>query len=246
MNNIKITICYDGSSFNGWQRQNSTSNTIQQNLEEAIEKAIGEKVKLISSGRTDAGVHALAQTANFKCIKNIEDYKYFVRKVNEYTDDAIKITDAKKTDISFHSRLDAKGKKYSYLICMKEKPPVFERQRIYPYAERLDIEKIKGASLLLCGKHDYRAFSSEKNKDKSTVRQIWDIDISVKNDILNITYFGNGFLYNMVRILTGTLIEIGAGKKQEDDILKCFETNDRKYAGFMAPACGLTLLEVIY
>lgn len=246
MNNIKIKICYNGSIYNGWQRQLSTTNTIQQQLEEGIESVLGEKINLTASGRTDAGVHALGQVANFKIEKEIKDFQQFVQSVNIKMSDNIKIMEAQKVEKNFHSRLSAKAKTYCYRICMLEKPRVFDRDRMYPYGKKLDVNKMLKAAEVLCGEHDFRAFSSEKNKEKSTIRKVKDISILEKDGMLSIYYTGNGFLYNMVRILTGTLIEVGSDKKSITDIEKCFDSKERSQAGFMAPACGLTLIQVFY
>lgn len=246
MSNTRIKICYNGSGFNGWQRQRTTANTIQQHLEEIIENVLGEPVKLIASGRTDAGVHALGQVANFRSNKDISDYDEFVREVNLQTSDNVKIVEAQKVANDFHSRLSAVQKTYGYRICLLDKTRVFDRDRMYPYGQTLDIDSMRLAAKSLCGEHDFRAFSSEKNKDKSTVRNIKNISIEENNGMLNILFTGNGFLYNMVRILTGTLIEVGNGKKKVEDIEQALISKKRMDAGFMAPACGLTLIDVYY
>lgn len=242
--NYKIILCYDGGRYEGWQKQQGRL-TIQETIEECIGEICGEEVKVIASGRTDAGVHALEQTANFHTKKSMET-QAFVRKSNERLPEDIKILSAEMVAEDFHSRYDAVEKTYCYTIDLRERPSVFTRRYAYSVTQPLNIEKMKAATDLLIGVHDFRSFTSDKRKGKNTTRNLKKIELVIENNYLKIYFTGEGFLYHMVRILSGTLIEIGTGKKTIEELSDIFQAKNRFRAGFMAPAHGLTLISVKY
>lgn len=242
--NYKITLSYDGGRYEGWQRQQGRL-TIQETVEACIESICAEKIKIIASGRTDAGVHALAQTANFHTGNKV-DVAELVRKSNEKLPEDIKILSAEAVDENFHSRYDAIEKTYCYTIDLRERPNVFTRRYAYSVTEVLDVQKMKNGTEKLIGTHDFRSFTSDKRKEKDTIRNLKSIEIEEKNGYLKMYFTGEGFLYHMVRILAGTLIEIGTGKKTVEEIPEIFRAKNRFRAGFMAPAHGLMLMGVRY
>ncbi len=246
MYNYKMTIMYDGSAYNGWQKQGNTKNTIQGVLEKSIYFITGEKIEVQGSGRTDAGVHAMAQVANFK-IDKLYDEEKLREKINRNIPDDICVAELEKVAERFHSRLNAKGKKYLYRIQNSVESDVFRKNYKYHYDAELDLDKMKKASAYFIGEHDFKSFCSNKHMKKSTVRTIYSIEIKRdEKGELDILYYGNGFLYNMVRILTGTLIEVGRGARRPEEMQDILEAKDRQAAGFTAPAHGLVLVEVEY
>ncbi|MBE7017521.1 MAG: tRNA pseudouridine(38-40) synthase TruA [Ruminococcaceae bacterium] len=243
--NYKLTISYDGSRYDGWQKQGNTDNTIQGKLEAALKGISGETAELHGAGRTDAGVHALAQVASFRLSSPLSP-EFIKEQLNRYLPEDIAVLSAEEASERFHARLNAKGKVYRYSIRLGAVPDVFKRKYQYRVDAALDIDAIKKAASLLEGCHDFRAFCSNKRYKKSTVRTLHSIDIDLDKSELNITYHGDGFLYNMVRILTGTLLEIGLGEKKAEDIPAILESLDRQRAGKTAPAQGLCLVRVEY
>lgn len=244
MKNYKMLIEYDGTRYKGWQKQGNTDATIQGKLESILSKMTGTAVEIHGSGRTDAGVHARGQVANFKChtekcTDEIMDY------INRYLPSDIRVLSLEECDMRFHSRLNAVSKSYTYTISIG-KPDVFRKNFVYSAEKMPSVEKMREAAKLLCGKHDFIAFSSLKRSKKSTVRTVFSIDIVLSGNEIIFTYTGNGFLYNMVRILTGTLYEIGTGKRPVTDIQRAFSENDRSFAGETFPPCGLILNSVSY
>ena len=243
--NYKLTIAYDGSRYDGWQKQGNTDNTIQGKLEAILKSISGEDVELHGAGRTDAGVHALAQAASFRLSAPLQP-EFIAEQLNRYLPEDIAVLSAEEAPERFHARLNAKGKIYRYSIRLGGVPDVFKRKYQYRIDADLDIEAIKKAAALLEGCHDFRAFCSNKRYKKSTVRTIRSIDIAIEGAELNITYRGDGFLYNMVRILTGTLLEVGLGERKAEDMPAVLESLDRQNAGKTAPAQGLFLVSVEY
>lgn len=244
MKNYKILVQYDGTRYNGWQRQGNTKNTIQERFENVLFEMCGENVEIYASGRTDAGVHAEAQVANFKCsvkmnADEIADY------LNRYLPQDIRVINIEEVNERFHSRLNATSKTYRYSVAT-QKPDVFIRKYIYQTDIKPDITIMEKAAKELCGTHDFKGFSSVGRTKKTTIRTINSIEIEEDKEIITITINGTGFLYNMVRILAGTLLEIGTGEKDISVIGKVFETNERQYAGKTLPASGLKLIEVFY
>lgn len=245
MRNIKLTIAYDGTRYNGWQRQDNTENTIQGKLEQLLSRMTGEKVEINGSGRTDGGVHANGQVANFHTNTNMKKEEILAY-MNEYLPQDIVILDVRDAAERFHSRLNVKRKTYCYHIWNSSIPNVFQRKYCYQVSEQLDIEAMKKGAGYLLGTHDFRSFCSRKKMKKSTVRMIESVSIEKTGDEIVLTYKGNGFLYNMVRILTGTLIEIGRGERSPEDIPSIIESQNRERAGFTAPPQGLFLERVDY
>lgn len=245
MRNIKITIAYDGTRYNGWQRQDNTDNTIQGKLEVLLSKMTGENVEIHGSGRTDAGVHSLGQVFHFhtECRMTTEDIMAYM---NEYLPMDIGVLEVRNASERFHSRLNVKRKTYCYHIWNSPVPNVFERKYSYQIPERLDVDKMKKAAEYLIGTHDFKSFCANKRMKKSTVRMIESIQFMEEGDMLKIRYRGNGFLYNMVRILTGTLIEVGKGEREPEDMKRVLVSMDREQAGFTAPPQGLFMEKVEY
>jgi len=239
-----MTVQYDGSRYSGWQRQGNTDNTIQYKLEKTISEMLGETIEVAGSGRTDAGVHALGQVANFKTEQRLvlED---FYQTINEMLPGDIAVTSVGVASPRFHARLSAKEKTYRYSIRNDVAPDVFGRRYQYQIKEPLDLGAMKAAAQLFIGTYDFKGFSTGHTK-KSTIRAIKTVDIKVDGSLIEIYFTGNGFLYNMVRIMTGTLLEVGLGQRSPESILRVFETKDRKDAGFTAPPQGLCLMEVMY
>ena len=244
MKNYKITVQYDGSRYNGWQKQGNTKNTIQEKFENVLSKMCGSDVEIHASGRTDAGVHAHAQTANFKCNTEMSCDE-IIEYLNRYLPEDILVTSINEASERFHSRLNAVSKTYEYQIAI-QKPDVFMRKYVFTTDCVPDVEKMRQAAELLIGTHDFKGFSSIGKTKKSTVRTINFIDIQQDNQIIRIRINGNGFLYNMVRIICGTLLEAGTGKLDINVINEIFENKTRANAGTTLPACGLKLIEVFY
>ncbi len=245
MQNLRMTIQYDGTKYDGWQRQGNTENTIQEKIETVISRITGEEIELNGSGRTDAGVHALGQVANFKTDSEYDE-EYMLKEINRYLPKDIRLLDLKKEDIRFHSRLNAKRKTYIYRIDNTDFGSVFDRRYAMRFNERLDVKAMKEAAAFYVGEHDFKSFCTKKSMKKSTVRRIYSVDITKNNGIIEIIYCGNGFLYNMVRILTGTLIDVGRGRIKPWDIADIIEARDRGRAGFTAEPEGLFLKSVEY
>lgn len=244
MRNIKLIIEYDGKGFNGWQKQPDKLN-IQGEIERAIEQITGETVDLIASGRTDAGVHSLGQTANFKTDSNIPIEK-FAKAINSQLKKSIVIKSAEEVDENFHSRYSVKSKTYRYIINNSENGTAIYRNLEYHFPIKLDYEKMNEAAKFFIGEHDFKAFKASGTSSKSSVRKIIDASVKKENERIIIEVTGTGFLYNMVRIISGTLLEVGEGKIKPSDITKIIESKDRKNAGKTLPAHGLYLLKVEY
>ncbi|MBQ6886412.1 MAG: tRNA pseudouridine(38-40) synthase TruA [Lachnospiraceae bacterium] len=245
MGNYRIILQYEGTKYQGWQRQDSTNNTIQGKLEALLTKMCGEPVEIQGSGRTDAGVHAYGQVANFH--GNTEySTEEIMEYMNRYLPEDIGVIQVEQVHERFHSRLNAKGKVYRYRVMTGNVPHIFDRKFVYEHPESLDVAAMKEAAALLIGTHDFKSFTSTKRGKKSTVRTIEAIEIVKNGDEICFTYKGDGFLYHMVRILTGTLIEVGEGKRSCTDITRILEAKEREEAGFLAPAKGLALMEVFY
>lgn len=245
MRNIKLVIQYDGTRYSGWQSQEHEKNTIQGRLTAVLSRLTGEEIQLSGSGRTDAGVHAIGQTANFKT-ESAVSCEELLASLNHYLPEDIAVLSAEETDLRFHSRLNAVRKTYRYRIWNSSVPNVFERKYLFTVEDALDEKAMREAAALLCGTHDYKAFSSCRRGKKSTVRTVESIVIERRGSELDLSFTGNGFLYHMVRILTGTLIEIGLHRKQPEDMTEILASLRRENAGFTAPAQGLCLMSVEY
>lgn len=249
MRNIRMTIQYDGSRYKGWQKQNIKGmdiSTIQGKIENVLSKMTGEEIQVIGCGRTDTGVHADKYTANFKTNsnKNIKDMSKYL---HEFLPEDISVISLRDVSDRFHSRLNAISKTYVYTIDNNRFANVFIKKYAYHVEGQLNIEKMKEASKYFIGTHDFKGFSGVKDKSKkSTVRTINYINITEKDNIIKIEYNGNGFLINMVRILSGTLINVGKGQIEPEDIKKMLQSKQRSELAVKAPAKGLCMKEVNY
>ncbi|MGN0400369.1 MAG: tRNA pseudouridine(38-40) synthase TruA [Blautia sp.] len=243
--NYRLDIEYDGTRYEGWQRQKRTDNTIQGKIEEVLSRMVGQEVEINGAGRTDAGVHARGQVANVH-LNTDRTCREICSYLNRYLPEDIEIRNVSQVDERFHSRLLAKEKIYQYRIGTGEHKNVFERKYLYPLHEDLNAETMRAAAERLTGIHDFKSFCTNRKMKKSTVRTIFHISVEEKRDELTITFTGNGFLYNMVRILTGTLIEVGRGERSPEEMEAILLAKDRAEAGFTAPARGLTLLKINY
>ena len=244
MRNIKLTIEYDGKDFKGWQKQPNKLN-IQGEIEKAIENITGEKVELIASGRTDAGVHAMGQVANFKTNSNMPIEKIPIA-INSQVKNSIRIQNAEEVDENFHSRFNCKKKTYRYVIDNSKYGSAIYRNISYHMPIKLDVEEMKKAIKYFEGEHDFKAFKSSGTSSKSSVRTIYNAELKQNGERIIIELTGNGFLYNMVRIISGTLLEVGLGNIKAEDIPNIIESKDRKMAGKTLPPHGLYLVEVMY
>ncbi|MGN1351253.1 MAG: tRNA pseudouridine(38-40) synthase TruA [Clostridia bacterium] len=244
MRNIKLIIEYDGKGFNGWQKQPNKLN-IQGEIERAIKEVTGEEVELNASGRTDAGVHAISQVANFKTQSNIDINKIPIA-LNSKLKKSIIIKKAEEVDLNFHARYNAKGKKYRYIINNSLVGSAIYRDLEYNFPIKLDVEKMKHAAKYFEGEHDFKAFRSSGTSNKNSVREIYKVEIKEENERIILEFTGNGFLYNMVRIMVGTLMDVGLGKIKPESIKDIIDSKERTKAGKTAPAQGLYLVEVYY
>lgn len=243
--NYRMLIQYDGGRYRGWQRQGNCSDTIQGRIEQVLSKWLGHEVEIAGAGRTDAGVHALAQVANVHLEEHLETDE-MKRYLNEYLPEDIRILKVDVASERFHSRLHATGKVYEYHLQKKGCCRVFARKYCWQMAESLDVERMRNASQLLVGQHDFKGFCTKASKKKSTVRRLDAIDIVESEEEIVLHFEGNGFLYNMVRIVTGTLVEVGAGKRDLSNITDVLKMGERRLAGETAPAQGLFLVQVKY
>ncbi|RDU23332.1 tRNA pseudouridine(38-40) synthase TruA [Anaerosacchariphilus polymeriproducens] len=245
MKNYKLIIQYEGTKYSGWQSQGNTTNTIQAKLEGVLCKMLGQPVEIHGSGRTDAGVHAKGQTANFKADTK-KTKEEILEYLNTYLPQDIGVVHIEEVPLNFHSRLHAKKKTYMYRIWNSEIPNVLDRRFLYHCPQKLDIEKMKEASAYLIGQHDFKSFCANKRMKKSTDRIIYKIDILKIGDEIQFIFCGNGFLYNMIRIMVGTLVEVGEGKRKPKEMPTIMEAKNRELAAGTMPAQGLTLLNVQY
>lgn len=244
MRNIRLDICYDGTRYKGWQRLSGVDNTLQGKLEQTLSRILDESIEVSGSGRTDAGAHAKGQVVNFHT-KSDMPCPDILSALRRYLPEDIGIYSCKEAADRFHARLNAKTKTYTYRIWNSETPCVFDRRFVYVFPEMLNLDKMKQAAQLFLGEHDFSAFNANKKMKKSTVRCIDSLQICRKGEEIRITVTGNGFLYNMVRIMVGTLIEVGLGKRSVESISALFGAK-REDAGYLVPAQGLCLMEVTY
>ena len=250
-----MVLQYEGTRYQGWQRQGSTDNTIQGKLETLLSKMTGQKIEIQGAGRTDAGVHALGQVANFHADTQMTQTE-ILEYMNRFLPEDIAVISLKEVSERFHSRLNATGKTYCYRVINSAIPHVFDRRYVHVVEQQLDIDAMREAAQYLTGTHDFKAFTSNKRGKKSTVRTINSIQIEKcaatsmeilqTQDEIRFFYRGDGFLYHMVRIMTGTLLEVGIHKRKPEEIAEILASGFRERAGELAPAKGLTLLEVRY
>ena len=245
MRNIRLKITYEGTRYQGWQKQETSDNTIQGKFEALISRMCGEEITIQGSGRTDAGVHALGQIANFHTHSTMSTEE-MLGYMNQYLPEDISVVEIAEVPERFHSRLNAKGKRYSYRIWNSSVPNVFYRKFAHTVQKELDIAAMQEAALHLLGEHDFKSFTSTKKGKKSTVRRIDRIDIHKEGDLITFTFEGNGFLYHMIRILVGTLLEVGLGERNAKSIPDIIRAQNRELAGSLVPGKGLILEEVYY
>lgn len=243
--NYKMIIAYDGTRYYGWEHQPNTDMTIQGKLENVLMLMNGSPVEVIGAGRTDAGVHAKGMVANVRLdtamtLTEIQDY------MNRYLPEDICIREVRAASDRFHSRYNALGKTYCYTCYVGALKPVFNRRYVYIPEQIPDVKRMQEAAGYLTGTHDFMSFCHNPKMKKSTVRKVDRIEIVRKGDYLNFTYHGTGFLQYMVRILTGTLLEVGYGERAPESMKELLEARNRALAGFTAPAKGLCLMEVDY
>lgn len=244
MRNIRLDISYDGTRYAGWQRQAGNDNTIQGKIEQTLSRILGEPIEISGSGRTDAGVHARGQVANFHCNSSMPSSE-ILENLRRYLPEDIGIYSCRDVSERFHARLNAREKTYCYRIWNSDTPCVFERRFVAVMPEKLDLEAMNRAAQHLLGQHDFAAFCGNAKMKKSTVRNIRSLTVERCGDEIRITVTGNGFLHNMVRILVGTLVEVGRAQRTPDSIPRLF-SGKRADTGFLAPAQGLCLMEVYY
>lgn len=249
--NFKLTISYDGTRYSGWERQPDIDMTIEGKLETVLDKMTGtqekgtEPVKVISAGRTDAGVHARAMIANVHLDTDMKA-EDIMKYMNRYLPDDISVDDLKDAAERFHARYNAKGKTYCYSCYYGDNKPVFDRKYVTTLDEKPDIELMKKAAEILTGTHDFKSFCSNPRMKKSTVRCVDSIRIIQTGPYIRFYFHGNGFLQNMVRIMTGTLLEAGYGRLSASRIEEILDACDRKLAGPTARPDGLMLMQVDY
>lgn len=244
MRNLRLDICYDGTRYRGWQRLPGREDTIQGKLETALSRILGESIEISGSGRTDAGVHAKGQVASFHCESPMPPAEILAN-LRRYLPEDIGIYSCREVSCRFHARLNAREKTYVYRIWNSESPCVFERRFLAVMPEPLDVDAMNRAGELLLGKHDFSAFCGNPRMKKSTERELYALTVAREGEKIVLRFTGNGFLYNMVRILTGTLVEVGRGQRTPESVAGLFG-GKREQAGFLAPAQGLCLEEVVY
>lgn len=244
MRTYKLTIAYDGSRFRGWQRQPDTKLTVQGILEKNISELAGYPVEVHGSGRTDGGVHALGQTASF-CLSGKVEEQDFREELNKILPEDIRIVRMELVKNSFHARYSARGKCYEYSIDTGERANVFSRKYTFHYPYELDLNKMQIAANTLMGSHDFAGFT-DRVDEHSAVRRIYKIEIKRSGNLVKIEYRGSGFMYHMVRILTGTLLEVGTGERTIESVTEILKHGVRADAGFLVPASGLCLKKVYY
>ena len=244
MRNIRLDICYDGSRYQGWQRQVTTEDTIQGKIETALSRILGEPIEISGSGRTDAGTHAKGQVASFHC-ESTMPCEEILTQLRRYLPGDIGIKSCKEASQRFHARLNARSKTYCYRIWNSDAPCVFERRYVHILPEKLDIPAMGSAAEHLLGRHDFAAFCTNAGKKKSTVRTLTRLQIEEAGEELRFWVSGDGFLHNQVRIMVGTLLEVGLSQRSPDSIPELFSAK-RAQAGIKLPSKGLCLEEVTY
>ena len=243
--NYSFIVAYDGSRYEGWQRQSRTEETVQGKLEKALSVLTGEACRVIGAGRTDAGVHAKGQQANVHLSTGILPEK-LEENLNRLLPDDIAVFSMKAADERFHSRFSAVRKWYRYRIRTGNEKNVFERRYVWQLGEELDVEAMQKAASLLTGTHDFTSFCGNKKMKKSAVRTVEEISIKENHGELVLDFIGDGFLQNMIRIMVGTMVEVGEGKRKPSDMTTILQAKERSRAGFTAPPQGLCLMKVEY
>lgn len=246
MNSYLLTIAYDGSEFAGWQRQEGF-DSVQQRLEEAVTTITGEPVVVHGAGRTDAGVHALRQCAHLRIERDFEPER-LLRAINGNLPDAVRVSDARRVPPGFHARFSACGKRYVYRSLVSRVLPVFGRGRYHWIRRSVDLPRMRAGARHLVGEHDFAAFATNPGyeRKRGTVRRVDHVRVVRRPHGFDVFVQGSGFLYNMVRAIAGTLIEVGVGKRDPAEVAAILASRDRRRAGENAPAEGLYLLRVLY
>lgn len=245
MNNYRLVMQYDGGRYRGWQRLGDSENTIQGRLEAVISELVGSPIEIIGCSRTDAGVHALAQVANFRAeldlpAPEVMDY------LNEHLPRDISITEVTVVPGNFHARYQAKSKVYLYRVWNEPQANPFMRKYSMHVQRKLDLVAMQAAAQHFLGSHDFTAFSNAKSKKKSMVREIQAIEITRTDGFVQVQVRGDSFVHNMVRKMVGVLIGVGLGELAADSIPALLQGRERGQIGSMADACGLYLQEVIF
>lgn len=244
MRNLRLDICYEGTRYKGFQRLSGTENTIQYKLETVLTRILGEPIEVSGSGRTDAGTHAMGQVVSFHCGSDMP-CEQILEGLRTYLPEDIGVHSCKNVSPRFHARLNALHKTYCYRLWNSRMPCVFERKLVYIDPADYDLSKMQQAAQHYIGTHDFSAFCGNKNMKKSTVRSISQFRVERVGEELRFTVIGNGFLQHMVRIMVGTLLEVGRGERSPDSIPELYGKK-RENAGPAVPACGLCLMEVFY
>ena len=245
MRRVLLVIQYDGTDYHGFQRQDARLRTVQGELEEGLARVLGEEVVVIGAGRTDARVHAIGQAVTFDTHRPIP-IENLVGALNATLPGDISVMSAEEVDRSFHPRRDAKGKQYCYRILNRALPSPFINRYAWHLREPLDVARMQAAADRLVGEHDFAAFCASGSTVKTTVRELRRVDVSREGETIEVRIEGNGFLYMMVRIIVGTLVEVGAGRMSDEQVAEILAGGDRRAAARTAPAQGLTLIEVSY
>ncbi len=244
MNNYRLTLSYDGGRYKGWQRQGNAAGTLQEKLETTLGRILGGDVELNASGRTDAGVHARRQVTSFRADTPLSCGEILAA-LRTYLPEDIGALSLEAAPPRFHARLSCRGKTYLYRLWNSETPCVFERRYVWRVPESLDVPAMERAAAELCGTHDFSAFRTGRS-DKSAVRTLESVDFRREGEELRLFFTGDGFLYNMARILTGTLVEVGQGRRAPEEMAAVLASRERAQAGPTAPARGLCLWDVRY
>ena len=245
MRTFRLTLCYEGTRYKGWQRQGNTPDTLQAKLEELLGRILEQEVELAGSGRTDAGVHARRQVCSFRA-ETERGCGELLAALREHLPENIGALALEEAEPRFHARLSCTGKTYVYRVWNSAAPCVFERRWVYPFPAALDVPAMERAAALLVGTHDFTGFCGNRRMKKSAVRTLRRIEIAREGEELRLRFEGDGFLYHMVRILVGTLLEVGTGERSAEEMPELLASRDRARAGFTAPAKGLTLWDVEY
>ena len=245
MRNFKLTLCYDGGRYDGWQRQGNSDDTIQGRLETLLSRLLDQSIEVAGSGRTDAGVHALEQVCSFRA-ETEEDCGELLRQIRRYLPEDIGAIALEDAPPRFHARLTCREKTDVYRIWNSDEPNVFERKWMLSVPQELDTEAMRRAAAQLPGEHDFSSFCANRHMKKTAVRKLKSIEITRMGNEIRIALTADGFLYHMVRIIVGTLLEVGEGKRAAEDMAAILASRDRMEAGPTAPAQGLTLWSVKY
>ncbi len=247
MHHIKLTLQYDGTDFNGWQIQTRQPNsrTVQFTLESALKVLTGEDIRVVAAGRTDTGVHARGQVVSFTTASSIPVERY-PRALNGILPWDVVVTASQKVDGNFHARYSARQKTYIYRIMNRPFPDIFWRRHAHHVSAELDFQAMKQAAAYFEGRHDFSSFCASGSNVSGCVREVKSCRVTSDGGLIAVVITADGFLYNMVRIMAGTLLEVGLGKRKPAEVPEIIAQKDRRAAGVTAPACGLTLESVTY